>query len=161
MDGSEIQSALDHFFDDALVYHGYADFYRDYDLFVSISSDPRTGIPPQEMRYRFKYCVEASVRTTLDASIWRASLDERLVGREMRSDLKGHVWGVRWQVLYPGGRVIEGSDRARAWATAIGIDFHEVEIETNAHLINLVASDLDVTQVDPGFAPFVVSGPEA
>lgn len=34
-------------------------------------------------------------------------------------DLDGYVWGVNWQVLYPGATLITDSPTARDWAAAI------------------------------------------
>lgn len=63
---------------------------------------------------------------------------------------------MKWHCLYPGGKVVENSDRARVWTDRLGIEFHEVAVETNAHRINIVFSDLEVTKLDPGYSPFVV-----
>ncbi|WP_225884829.1 hypothetical protein [Streptomyces sp. fd1-xmd] len=38
---------------------------------------------------------------------------------------------------------------------AVGIDFHEVHIETDAHDPTLLFSDLEVSEVPVGYAPFV------
>jgi arginase len=155
MNATEIQQALDDIFDQALLFHGYRDYMRDYELIVYGVADPRTRIRPNHLRYLFKYCVEADVRSTVRADVWRRSLDDRLTHMSGRK-FPGYVWGVKWQGLYPGGRVIEKSDRARVWSESIGIPFHEIVIKSNAHVITLVASDLEVTEVDPGHTPFVV-----
>lgn len=54
------------------------------------------------------------------------------------------------------------SDETREWSGLTGLPFHEVLIETNGHNITLVFSDLKISTVDPGWAPFVVrpSGPD-
>jgi hypothetical protein len=49
------------------------------------------------------------------------------------------------------------SARARMWSEAMGMDFHEVHLESNGHDISLVFADLVVTRVDIGYAPFTVS----
>jgi hypothetical protein len=46
MEHAEIQALLDEVLDQALVFHGYADQMRDYDLFLDCTADPRTGIAP-------------------------------------------------------------------------------------------------------------------
>ncbi|GAB2813796.1 hypothetical protein GCM10027073_52610 [Streptomyces chlorus] len=46
------------------------------------------------------------------------------------------------------------SEATRRWAQAVGIDFHEVRIETNAHRLTLLFSDLQVSEVPDGYAPF-------
>jgi hypothetical protein len=77
-------------------------------------------------------------------------------------DLVGYVWGVNWQLLYPGAKLVPNSPDAARWARELGIPFHELRIETNGHNLTLVFSDLSVTTVQPGFAPFVVpdTGPD-
>ncbi|MET7879891.1 hypothetical protein ABZS52_23535 [Micromonospora profundi] len=64
---------------------------------------------------------------------------------------------MRWQPLYPGAAVVADSERARSWADKIGIPFHEVRFKMNAHTITLIFSDLDVTEVREGYAPFTVA----
>jgi hypothetical protein len=158
---SEIREALDQAFDQAVVFHGFADYMRDYDVFVYATADPQAGIAPGHLRYRFKHCVRARVITALRPEIWKRSLDERfldLVEYEQASDLAGFVWGVKWQELYPGMKLLPKSIEAQRWADALGLPFHEATIETNAHNISLIFSDLAVDVVGPGHAPFVVAG---
>jgi hypothetical protein len=57
---------------------------------------------------------------------------------------------VNWQGLYPGTALLTDSPTARQWATAIGIDFHEVRIQTNAHDLTLIFSDLQVQERPAG-----------
>jgi len=38
----------------------------------------------------------------------------------------------------------------------IGIDIYEIRIQANAHVIRLVASDLEVSNVTAAYSPFVV-----
>lgn len=70
---------------------------------------------------------------------------------------------MKWQCLYPGGRVGSDSEMARHWAGALGVPFHEVQIDTNGHDITLVFSNLVVDSVEPGYSPFTVGlgGPDA
>jgi hypothetical protein len=42
----------------------------------------------------------------------------------------------------------------RRWWEALGIDLHEVRIETDVHRLTLVFSDLRVSEVPTGYAPF-------
>jgi hypothetical protein len=53
---------------------------------------------------------------------------------------------------------VSGSE-TRRWTEGIGIDFHEARIETNAHNITLVFSDLHVSRLEAGYTPFVVDEP--
>ncbi|MGC4879214.1 HalD/BesD family halogenase [Micromonospora sp. DT43] len=157
MEIAQLSQALDDIFDGAVVHHGYTDYIRDYEVIVYVTADPRSGIPPVHLRYLFKYCVSAEVRTVVGPDIWRRSLDDRLTDREVGPDLDGFVWAVRWQSLYPGAEVVADSERGRSWADRIGIPFHEVRFEMNAHVLTLIFSDLQVTEVGEGYTPFIVT----
>jgi hypothetical protein len=159
---SQIQAAFDDAFDQALVFHGFADYMRDYEVFVYVTADPRTGITPEHLRYRFKHCVRAVATSALSPEVWKRSLDERLVDYEQGRDLDGYVWGVKWQALYPGMKLVRDSVDAEQWSHDLGLPFYEAAIETNGHNISLVFSDLVVDTVHIGHAPFVVSdsGPD-
>ncbi|MFG2823767.1 hypothetical protein ACGFX4_30625 [Kitasatospora sp. NPDC048365] len=155
MDIAVLEQMLDESFDHAVVNHGYTNYMRDYEVIVHATADPRSGIEPSYLRYLFRYCVEARCGTSLPAETWRVSLDDRLIDYETGVDLEGYVWGVKWHCLHPGATVLPESEATRRWSEALGIDFHEVRIETNAHDITLVFSDLQVTEVPVGYAPFV------
>jgi hypothetical protein len=161
-DLSQIQAALDDVFDQAFIFHGFADYMRDYDVFIYATADPRTGITPQHLRYRFRYCVRATAATAVAPQIWKRSLDDRLIDHEEGRELDGYVWGVKWQALYPGLTLGQDSAEAAHWSRELGIPFHEVAIETNGHNISLVFSDLAVDAVDTGYAPIVIpsGGPD-
>lgn len=150
MYGVEIQHALDDIFDQALVYHGFTDYMRDYELIVHMTADPRTGIAPTYRRYLFKYCVSSHVETTVAPETWKRSLDDRLIVYDTGVDLDGYVWGVKWQCLYPGGKVITDSAVAQRWGNDLGMEFHEVRVEGNGHALTLVCANLEVTQVTVG-----------
>lgn len=126
------------------------------ETFVYATADPRTGVAPAHLRYLFRYCVEAQCETSVPAETWRVSLDDRLIDHETGADLEGYVWGVKWHCLYPGAKLLPESEATRRWSKALGIDFHEVRIETNAHNLTLLFSDLQVSDVQVGYAPFVV-----
>jgi hypothetical protein len=154
-----MQDAFEAVFDQALVFHGYADYLRDYDLYVYATADPRTQVPPEYLRYRFTHCVRATVSSTIPPQVWSRSLDERLtadLALATQTDLDGFVWGVRWQELYPGITLAETSPEAERWSTALGIPFYEAQIRTNAHDISLVFSDLEAKTLDPGHTVFVI-----
>lgn len=72
---AEIREAFDQVFDHAIVFHGFADYMRDYDVFIHVSADPRIGVAPVDLRYRFKHCVSATVTTALTTEIWKRSLN--------------------------------------------------------------------------------------
>lgn len=158
MDAAVLQQALDDIFDHALVHHAFTDYMRDYEVIVHTTADPRTGIAPAYLRYLFRHCVEAEVRTVLGPELWRRSWDDRFLGTgedtEADGGLDGYVWGVRWQCLYPGAEIVRDSARARRWAREAGNDFHEVRVSAGSHVLTLVFSDLQVTEVPEGYVPF-------
>ena len=161
----ELLAAFDDVFDQAIVFHGFAEHMRDYDIFIYATADPRTGIQPEHLRYRFTHCVRATATTAVRRDVWKQSLDERLLDYEtyvQAEDLDGYVWGVNWQCLYPGITLLDGLVEAADWEDQLGIPFYEARIETNGHNLELVFSDLVVTRLEPGFAPFTVpsGGPD-
>lgn len=155
MDAAVLEQMLDETFDHAVVHHGYTNYMRDYEVIVYATADPRTDITPAHLRYLFRYCVEARCETSVPAETWRVSLDDRLIDHETGAHLDGYVWGVKWHSLYPGAGLLPESEATRRWSNALGIDFHEVRIETNAHNLTLLFSDLQVSEVPVGYAPFV------
>jgi hypothetical protein len=156
VDAEQIQAALDDVTDQGVLFHAFTDYARDYEVIVYSEADPRTGIRPRYERFLFRYCVEASIAPGVSAEIWARSLDDRLIDDETARGVDGYAWGSKWQSIYPGGTVVADSERASRWAAALGVDFHEVRLELNAHDLTLVFSDLEITEVAPGYAPFVV-----
>jgi hypothetical protein len=153
---AEIRAAFEAAFDHALLYHGFADHLRDYDLFVRIAGDRRLGESTRHVRYRFRHCVRATATTALTPEIWQRSLDDRLLTHAHADRLGGFVWGVKWQNLYPGMALKSPSDETERWAGALGIPFHEATVETNGHNLSLIFSDLMVDHLPPGHIPFAV-----
>lgn len=156
MNLDRLMNELDEVTDHAILYHGFTDYMRDYEVVICATSDPRTGIPPAYLRYLFKYCVEAIVVTAVRTDVWRESLDDRLISYDTGRTMNGYVWGVKWQDNYPGATVITDSTRTGMWRESIGIEFHEVRFETNGHDITLVFSELEVTDLPDGYSPFTV-----
>lgn len=150
----EIEAAFADVFDHSLVFHGYADFMRDYDVVVCVTADPRSGIPTEFLRYRFRHCVRASVTTALPPEVWADSLDDRLTNLETGVDLAGYVWGVRSQILYPGISLVRDSREAIDWSSRIRLPMHQATIRTNGNNVNLIFSGLEVTTLAPGWSPF-------
>ncbi|MET7500628.1 YxiG-like protein [Streptomyces microflavus] len=141
--------------DHLVVHHGYCNYMRDYELIIDVGHGTHGGVAPTYLRYLFKYCVEARCKTFQSAETWRASLDDRLLDPETADpDLGGYVWGMRFHELY-GAELRPESEAARHWTKAVGITFRELHIETNAHDLSLVFSDLQVSEVPVGYAPFV------
>jgi hypothetical protein len=92
----EIQAALQDVDDQAIVFHAYTDYLRDYEVITFSLADPKTGIAPAYERYLFKFCVEADTKTAIRPEVWRRSLDDRLIDFDKGKDLDGMVWGVNW-----------------------------------------------------------------
>ncbi len=159
-----MERAFEDAFDQAILFHGYADYMRDYDVYVYATADPRSGIPNEHLRYRFTHCVRATIVTALPAETWAASLDDRLTddNTAVTTGVDGYIWGARFQVNYPGMSLIEASPETHRWSAALGIPLHEAQILTNGHEISLVFSDLVVETLDPGRVAFRVphGGPD-
>ncbi|MEV3907489.1 YxiG-like protein [Streptomyces canus] len=155
MDAAVLEQMLDETFDHAVVHHGYTTYMRDYEVIVYMTAAPGTGVEPSYLRYLFRFCVEARCDTSVPAETWQRSMDDRLIDHETGVDLDGFVWGVKWHAMYPGAKLLPPSDAARRWSHALGIDFHDVLIETDAHRLTLLFADLQVTEVPVGYTPFV------
>jgi len=156
MNQEEMLEAFTTAFDQALVFHGFTDYMRDYEMIVQLSAPPQTGIPTEYSRYIFVNCVKADVSTAIAPTIWAKSLDDRLIDYASGVDLDGYVWGVKWQLLYPGFELVADSQVAAHWATELGIPFHEVRVATNGHNLTLVFSDLRVEPAPHDYVPFRV-----
>ncbi len=155
----EIQAACEMVCDQALVFHGFTEYMRDYEMVIQVSADPRTGIPTEYLRYVFVNCVQANIATALSSEIWAVSLDERLIDYETGVDLEGYVWGVKWQSLYPGFEILGDSDAARHWSGRLSLPFYEARVQTNGHNFALVFSDLRILPAPADYAPFTVREP--
>jgi hypothetical protein len=119
---------------------------RDYELILYNAIGPAE---PGLYSYLFKYCVEAHTVTSLTPESYRRSLDKRLIDwdRAYEDDsLDGYVWGTNCSTLYQWALIPE-SEKARWWREQIGLDFHEVVIESNGYTINLIFSELVVTKL--------------
>ncbi|WP_227489463.1 YxiG-like protein [Nocardioides kribbensis] len=162
MNRDEMKQAMDDVFDQAVVFHGFADYMRDYDVVMWATADPRSDIAPERLVYTFKHCVRATVTSAVPPEVWARSLDDRLMDYETGVELDGYVWGVKSQELYPGMQFVSPSSDASHWESALGVPFYEVSIKMNGHNINLVFSDLAVRQVAAGCAPSTVppGGPD-
>ncbi|MEV7508558.1 hypothetical protein ACIPRL_09830 [Streptomyces sp. NPDC090085] len=152
MDTTELLRTLNEHDEANVVHHGYTTYMRDYEVIIDVWEGPQK--PSTYLRYLFRYCVEARCETFLSTETWRRSLDDRLLDSETAIDLDGYVWGAEHHELY-GAELRPTSEAALRWSKAVGIDFHEVHIETNAHDLTVLFSDLEVSEVPVGYAPFV------
>jgi hypothetical protein len=165
VDESQLREAFSDVLDQAVVFHGFSDYLRDYDVYVYATADPRTGINPEHLRYRFTHCVRATVTTAVRRDVWSESVGDQFTDYDrwlQAGEPEGYVWGVKWQALYPGIQLMPPTDETRDWSSVLGLPVYEALIETNGHNISLVFSDLEVTVVEPGLMPFVVpaGGPD-
>jgi hypothetical protein len=146
----------DPLFDSAIVRHGFTPYMRDYDVIVNVPAAKPDGggsYIEGQYRYRFTHCVEAHVETTVDPEAWKRSwTDEftRYAAWERAGHPDGFVWGVESSDAYPGAHVLATSQRAAAWIERLDRAMYEVQIETNAFLINLVCHELRVAQLAVG-----------
>src|SRR6202012_619163 len=151
MDPADLAGQLDQLYDSELVHHGFTEYMRDYELIVFQSTDPLSGIAPRHLRFLFRCCPEASVRSALAPAVWSRSMDDQLLDQHhVTMQSSGYVWGVQGQELYPGAAVAENSERAQWWSEQVGVPFHEVEILANAHQIRLIFTELQVEEVAAG-----------
>ncbi len=159
MDEAAVQQALDDILDEAVVFHGFTDYMRDYDVYVYVDPSAEPVSEKPQLRYRFRNCVEANVRSTLAPDVWAVSTEDELLRPpdQQEGPPSGYLWGVRWHELYPGGCVVSDSPSAARWTGLTGMQFMAVTIETNAHEIDLVFTDLHIEEVDWGTVPFEVT----
>ena len=156
VDTEQIRSAFETAFDQALVFHSFTEYMRDYELVIQMSTGAGPEAPTTFARYIFTNCVEVSVTTSVSPKIWAQSLDERLIQYQTGADLDGYVWGVNWQELYPGLELVTESARTDAWSEQLGVPFHEARIGAGAHNFTLIFSDLRIEPAEMGYVPFAV-----
>jgi hypothetical protein len=131
------------FFDSAIVSHGYAPYSRDYD----IVTDAIVAQPSGRYRYRFTHCPESHVVTGISDDTWRLSQDDLFVDHDAwlaAGSPRGFVWGVNRADAYPGLSYVANSSLAESWTARLGLDMHEVTVETNTFVLRLVCHDLRV-----------------
>ena len=146
MNTQELQGVMESFdvFANALLSHGYKDYMRDYELVVENIVNPE---PLGTYAYLFKYGVEAHITTSLPDEGYRMSMDDSLIDFEAGKGLPGYLWGVRWSDLYPGWTLNLASAKAVEWTRRLGIQFHDILIETNVYKITLIFGELVVEQI--------------
>ncbi len=143
-------------FDSAIVSHGFADFMRDYDLVVDVpaAKPHRSGSYIEgRYRYRFTHCVEAHVETTVKPDTWRLSWADEFTdfaAWQEAGSPAGFVWGVEYADAYPGLSYVADSERTARWTEKVGRAMHEIQIETNVYILELVCHDLRVDQLASG-----------
>ncbi|MEV7606072.1 hypothetical protein AB0N65_11590 [Paenarthrobacter sp. NPDC089322] len=101
MNGHELLTAFEEASEHRIVFHSFAEHLRDYDVFIYMSADPRSGIKLKYLPYRFTHCVRTTVKTAISPKTLASSLDERLLDYDaaIESGVDGHVWGVNFHEL--------------------------------------------------------------
>jgi hypothetical protein len=145
-------------FDVAILGHGFTPYMRDYDVLIEAG-----GIDAGRYLYRFTHCPEVKVVTKVSNDSWRESWDDLYTEYQRWIEAgqpKGFVWGTCWSMAYPGLTLHKDSERARSWSEPLQKPMHEVTIETEVFLLQLVFHDLtiqklsdDVTIIDRSIFP--------
>lgn len=139
-----------------VIRHGFTSYMRDYDVIVEVSApkpDDSGSYIASRLRYRFTHCVEAHVETTVTPDSWRKSWGDEFIDYEewVAADKpNGYVWGVNWSEAYPGPSCVDASARAGRWTNKLEQPMHEIVIQTNAFLINLICHGLLVNELAVG-----------
>jgi hypothetical protein len=60
VDAARIKQALVEVFDQAVVFHGFTAYMRDYEVVMWATADPRTGIAPEHLRLLFRHCLHTN-----------------------------------------------------------------------------------------------------
>ncbi|MBA4385271.1 MAG: hypothetical protein C0410_11090 [Anaerolinea sp.] len=132
------------FSDAAILRHGFTDYMRDYDVIVGA----RNGPPNTDVhKYQFVGCVEARYETKLGKDFLLSITDDFVFsGPDYpdKPDPNGFIWGVRFAETWVGGglKYIHSGERAKHWSKIIGREMHEVIIDTNAYVLQLVFADI-------------------
>jgi len=143
-------------FDSAITEHHFVPYLRDYDVIVEMPAALPNGKGSYiegRYRYRFTHCVLAEVTTAVTTDTWRISWDDVFINYEVwqkAGEPVGYVWGVNYSEAYPGLKYLKGSALAKEWSNRIGMEMHEIRIETNGHNIRLVFHDVDILKIAQG-----------
>ena len=104
VDTEDIKRALDEVFDQAVVFDGFVDYMRDYDVYIHATANPRTGIAPERFLYRFTHCVHSTVTAAVRRDVWPRSLGDQFTDHKewLRSGApQGFVLGVSGRATTP------------------------------------------------------------
>ena len=97
--------------------------------------------------FLFKGCVEAHYTLNIANGF---SMDDIYLDLERANDVSapGFIWGVNEADAYPGLTYVGETDRTREWAAKLGVQMHEVLIETNTYSLRLIFNDVAVAAED-------------
>jgi hypothetical protein len=162
------------FLDSAIVFHGYAQYLRDYDIVIDVPAALPPGVPLVRQttastviplgdsagsyimgryRYRFTHCPEVRVTSRVGDETWRRSWDDLFIDYETwerAGNPEGFVWGVNWADAYPGLEYVGGSELAASWSERLAREMHEITVESNTFALQLVCHDLCIDQLATG-----------
>lgn len=150
------------FLDSAVVSHGFTSYSRDYDVVIETPAALPPGVPIGDTtgsylegryRYRFTHCMEAHLTTAVRDDVWQESWDEvftNSVAWQAAGSPDGFVWGVDYADAYPGLSYVTESARASLWTGRLAREMHEIVIETNTFVLNLVCHDLRIQRLAVG-----------
>jgi hypothetical protein len=150
------------FLDGAVVGHGFTPYSRDYDVVIEKPAALPPGVPIGDTtgsyvegryRYRFTHCVEVHVTTAVRDDVWQESWEEVFTDYDAWQAAgipDGFVWGVDHADAYPGLSYVKESSRANLWTERLSREMHEILIETNTFVLNLVCHDLRIQRLAVG-----------
>lgn len=150
------------FLDSIVVSHGFATYGRDYDVVILTVASLPPDVPigdstgtyvDARFLFRFTYCPEAHVTSSVSDDSWRVSWADVFTSYEeweAHGNPDGFVWGTDRADAYPGLSYVSDSARAASWTERLEHEMHEVLIETNVFDLSLVCHDLRIYKVAVG-----------
>ncbi|MBS0181460.1 MAG: hypothetical protein JSS39_03610 [Nitrospira sp.] len=130
--------------DCSIVEHRFTPYMRDYDVIIETTAaapDDSGSYLEGRYRFRFTHCVLAKVTSTVTDMSWTRSWDDQFTDYDVwqeSGEPEGYVWGVNYMNAYPGAQYLPNSEAATEWSRRLEHQMHEVQIDTNAHLILLI-----------------------
>ena len=163
MKSHELSAAFEEVFDHGIVFHGSAENMRDYGVFIHVTADPRTGIKPEYLRYRFTHCVRATVKTAVSQETWARSLDERLLdyNAAIESGVDGYVWALIITISIRACPSWRNLPKPLNGQSDLAFPFLRLRLRLMVTILSWFSASV-VTKVGAGFAPFVIppEGPD-
>jgi hypothetical protein len=128
--------------DFAVLRHAFAPYMRDYVVIAQIGGGGQLAGTHECL---FTHCVLATVETRVRDDVWPISWNDALTDYEAwlaAGEPEGYVWGTCWSLAYPGLNYVRESSVAAAWSARLGKAMHEVTLETDGYLLELVFHDV-------------------
>ena len=145
---AEVKETLTKFdlFDGAVLKHGFTSYMRDYELIAEILGDEKLGVESGVYRYQFTHCPHVQVLTRIGDDVWPESWSDLNLDAEQWDGL-GFLWSVSWAGAYPGLLYEEHSKLAAEWTNRLHHTMHEVKVETNVYLLQVIFHTLTVEKL--------------